>query len=361
MALAGVNHDARRSVVAAALPDDLDGLLVTAADNVRYLTGFSGSHGAVLLDRAGRGVLATDGRYLERAATEAPGIECLDIRRAGPALVAHAKRLGIARLGYEPASVTVAALDGLVAAADGLELIRAPRVVEAQRVVKDQAEIAAIAKACEITVDAFHLVIGELKPGVSERDVARRLVGAMQDRGASGPAFDAIVAFGPHSAIPHHEPTDRPLSRGDLVKLDFGAAYEGYCADMTRTVVVGTAADWQREIHGSVEQLQAELRGAAVRGAMPRRLDAAMRERLGALDHAPLHGLGHGVGLAIHEDPFLTEASPAPALRAGAVITIEPGIYLSGRGGVRIEDTLVVQESGEPRVLTDTTRELIQV
>jgi Xaa-Pro dipeptidase len=276
-------------------------------------------------------------------------------------LVDHAKSRGLSRLGYEPGAVTVAAFDGLAAAGDGLELVRVPGAVEALRVVKGATEVAALARACEITVGAFEEVIGDLHEGVSERQVARRLVAAMQDRGAEGPSFDSIVAFGPHSAIPHHEPTDRPLEREDLVKLDFGAAYKGYCADMTRTVVLGPAADWQRELHGQVAQLQAELRAAAVRGAIPQQLDAAMRQRLDELGHSPLHGLGHGVGLAIHEDPFLTEGSPAPALPAGAVITIEPGIYLPGRGGVRIEDTLVVRESGESTVLTDTTRDLVEV
>jgi Xaa-Pro aminopeptidase len=234
-------------------------------------------------------------------------------------------------------------------------------VVEEQRAVKDAAEVAAITRACEITARAFEAVIDELRMGVTEREIARLLIAAMQDRGAAGPAFDAIVAFGPHSAIPHHEPTDRPLARGDLVKLDFGASYEGYCADMTRTVVLGPAADWQREIHGEVADLQAELRTAAAQSSLPRDLDAAMRERLDRLGRPTLHGLGHGVGLEIHEDPFLTEDSPAPALQAGTVFTIEPGVYLAGRGGVRIEDTLVVQESGQPRVLTEATRALIEV
>ena len=362
MSVAVAGFGVRRSSVAGGLPEDIDGLLVTAAENVRYLTGFSGSHGAVLIDRGGSGILATDGRYLERAAAEAPGVECVEARRATPALVEHAVTRGIARLGYDAGSVTVEGFDVIAAAAgDATTLVRGPRIVEALRAVKDPAELEAVSRACEITAAAFHAVIEGVGAGVTERELDWQLQAAMRANGAQGPAFDAIVAFGPHSAIPHHEPTDRPLARGDLMKFDFGACVDGYRADMTRTVVLGPAADWQRELHAQVAHLQAELRRAAVAGTLPRDLDAAMRKGLTGLGHDPLHGLGHGVGLAIHEDPFLTENSPAPPLEVGTVFTIEPGIYQPGRGGVRIEDTLVITESGESSALTETTRALLEV
>jgi Xaa-Pro aminopeptidase len=150
------------------------------------------------------------------------------------------------------------------------------------------------------------------------------------------------------------------LERGDLIKLDFGAKVAGYHADMTRTAVCGPAADWQREIHDEVARLQATLRDAATTGAVPGELDAAMRSHLESRGRTVSHGLGHGVGLAIHEDPFLTQASPAPALAADVVLTIEPGIYLAGQGGVRIEDTVVVT-AGRPDVLTTSPRDLVEV
>lgn len=362
MPAARADHAGRREALARVLSPDLGGLLVTSVENVRYLTGFAGSHGAILLDRTGDSWLATDGRYLERAAAEAPDVECLEARRAAVTLVGKARELGIARLGYDGASTTVEALDALMKEAAGqVELVRAPHLVEQLRSVKDPAELAVIERACAITAQAFEAVAGGLVTGMTERDVAWQLTVAMRERGADADAFDSIVAFGPHSAIPHHEPTDRPLQRGDLVKLDFGARVDGYCSDMTRTVVLGPGAAWQRELHEQVRQLQSGLSDAAVSGAVPSDLDAAMRASLLGEGHHPLHGLGHGVGLAIHEDPFLTENSPAPALRAGCVVTIEPGIYLSGRGGVRIEDTVVVTESGAPRVLTTAPRDLLEV
>ena len=355
-------HRDRRAGVASVLSSDLGGLMATSVHSVRYLTGFAGSHGAVLVTSSGAAWLATDARYLERAATEAPGIECVEARRAGPSMVAKARELGIGRLGYDAASVTVEGLEALERAAAGqLDLVPTSGLVERLRAVKEASEVATITRACEITARAFESVAAELAPGVTERQVAWELTKAMRERGAEADAFDAIVAFGPHSAIPHHEPTDRPLAKGDLVKLDFGARVDGYCSDLTRTVVLGPAADWQRELHAQVRELQAELRAQAVPGAKPADLDAAMRTRIAEAGHETLHGLGHGVGLAIHEDPFLVDRSPAPPLQPGSVVTIEPGIYLPGRGGVRIEDTVLVTDASGPRVLTDTTRDLIEV
>jgi Xaa-Pro aminopeptidase len=168
------------------------------------------------------------------------------------------------------------------------------------------------------------------------------------------------VAFGPHSAIPHHQPTDRPLQRGDLVKLDFGARVRGYHADMTRVAVSGPAQAWQRELHGRVADVQERCRSATVAGAVPVELDALAQRLIAASGHELVHGLGHGVGLEIHEQPFVVPGSAAPGLPADAAVTVEPGIYLPGRGGVRIEDTVVVGPDGaEP--MTTSTRELVEV
>jgi Xaa-Pro aminopeptidase len=336
-------------------------MLVTSLVNVRYLTGFTGSNGAILLSRSEPPVLATDGRYLTQAAAQAPGVECVDARAVGPALVARAARDGVRRVAIEAAAVTLELRDALAAAASGhVELVAVADVVEDLRLVKDDDELAAIRTACEITDRAFADVVAALRTGLTERDVAWLLRSAIRDHGGDDLSFDSIVAFGPHSAIPHHEPTSRALARGDLIKMDFGALSGGYHADMTRTVVMGAAADWQRELHGLVRDIQHSCRHAAVAGALPSDLDALARTAIAAAGHIAAHGLGHGVGLQIHEQPFLTATSSADRLADRVPVTIEPGVYLPGRGGVRIEDTVVVGPDGATS-LTRSSRELIEV
>lgn len=352
----------RRAALAAALSESsYEALLVTSGENVRYLSGFTGSNGGLLVDRSGQCVLATDGRYVTQASAEAGELECIEVRAVGPALVERAAADGVSRLGFDARAVTVEALRALEAAGgDRVALVAADRHVEALRAVKDAGEVDALRRACAITDAAYADLLTALRPEVTERDVAWALTGAMRRHGADGPAFEIIAAFGENSAVPHHQPTDRRLTRGDLVKLDFGAKVDGYHADMTRTLVFGTAAGWQREIYDEVAALQTKLRDAAVVGALPADLDATMRTHLTDAGHEVAHGLGHGVGLAIHEDPFLTEQSPAPALVPGEVITIEPGIYLPGQGGVRIEDTVLISSDG-PIALTTSDRALLQI
>jgi Xaa-Pro aminopeptidase len=233
-------------------------------------------------------------------------------------------------------------------------------LVEKLRIVKDDTEIAALRQACAITADAFAAVIKTLRPGVTERDVAWELMSLMRDGGAEALAFDSIVAFGPHSAIPHHQPTERELATGDLVKLDFGARYDGYHADMTRTVVVGTPHAWQQELHDQVAQVQQSCRDLTRPGTTAAELGSLAQERIETAGYQLVHGLGHGIGLEIHENPFLMPNATAGALVEQMCLTVEPGIYLPDRGGVRIEDTVLVTPDGnEP--LTTAPRELIEV
>ncbi len=352
-------HAARRDRLRALLRDrELDAALVTRLVNVRYLTGFTGSNGGLLLTHDAA-VFATDGRYITQSAQQAPDVERVI---AGSVLVALAKRAaesGVRRCGFESHDVTVEAHGILAKGAAGVELVPLGRATEALRAVKDEAEIALLREACAVADRAFAALLPSLRPGRTEREVAIELEALMLAQGGDGPSFETIVASGPNSAVPHHRPTERELGAGELVKFDFGALYRGYHSDMTRTVILGPAADWQREIYGLVSRSQAAGRDALSVGAVCGDVDKAARDVIEDAGHgeAYTHSLGHGVGLEIHEAPTLrTGASDTLADRMP--VTVEPGIYLAGRGGVRIEDTLVVRPDG-PELLTTTTKDLL--
>ncbi len=341
----------------------VDALLVTDLVNVRYLTGFTGSNAALVVhaadsaDDEDRTVLATDGRYTTQAAAESPDLRLLVERQCAPELL----RLTTAgRVGFDSAQVTVDAHDVLAAAARG-ELVRAPGLVERLRAVKDAAEIDALRLACAAADAALAGAIadGVLDAGRTEREVAHELEERMVAAGATGPSFDTIVAAGANSAIPHHHPSDAPLAPGDLVTMDFGALVDGYHSDMTRTVLLGPAQDWQREVYALVDAAAAAGRAALRPGVPTSAIDAAARDVVVEAGYGEqfVHPVGHGVGLVIHEAPAMS-ASATATLEAGMTVTVEPGVYLPGRGGVRIEDLLVVTDSGaEP--LTASTRDLV--
>ncbi len=322
-------------------------MLVTDLVNVRYLSGFTGSNAALLVRvEDATPVLATDGRYRTQAAQQAPDAEVVIERACGPHLAARAAADGVRRLGFESHVVTVDAHSALSeAAGDKVELVRAAGTVEALREVKDAGEIAMLRLACEAADAALTDLVerGGLRPGRTEKEVRRDLESLMLDHGADGPSFETIVATGANSAIPHHRPTDAVLATGDFVKIDFGALVSGYHSDMTRTFILGRAEQWQLDLYELVAASQAAGREALAAGAELRAVDAASRQVIidaGYGDHFN-HGLGHGVGLQIHEAPGLNSAA-AGTLLAGSAVTVEPGVYLPGRGGVRIEDTLVV-------------------
>jgi Xaa-Pro aminopeptidase len=340
-------------------------MLVTDLVNVHYLSGFTGSNAALLVfadDQAP--VLATDGRYRTQAAHQAPDLEVAIERACGRYLAGRAASGGAQRLGFESHVVTVDGFDALSAAVGSTELVRASQTVEALREVKDAGEVALLRLACEAADAALTDLVdrGGLRPGRTEREVGRELEARMLDHGADGVSFETIVAAGANSAIPHHRPTDAVLAAGDFVKIDFGALVGGYHSDMTRTFVLGKAADWQREIYQLVSAAQRAGRVALQAGAELTDVDAAARQVIVHAGHGEHfgHGLGHGVGLQIHEAPGIN-ASAAGTLLAGSVVTVEPGVYLPDRGGVRIEDTLVVADetSGHaPELLTRFPKEL---
>ena len=360
---------ARRDVLrATAAQRGLDAVLVTNLLNVRYLTGFTGSNGALLVRADGADLLGTDGRYTTQAAAQVPDMELLIDRATVSALAAEAVRRGVGRIGYESHDLTVdglAALEKeLVEAARGAavpELASVRRAVEAQRAVKDEGEIESLRRACAVADQALAELAAEgaLRPGRTELEVARELDARMLALGAEAPSFETIVAAGANSAIPHHRPDSTVLRDGDFLKLDFGATVDGYHSDMTRTVVLGQASDWQREIYELVAASQAAGRAALAVGADVVAVDGAARQIIVDAGHGEhfTHGLGHGVGLEIHEAPGIGPLG-AGSLASGMAVTVEPGVYLPGHGGVRIEDTLIVTDDA-PELLTLTSKELL--
>lgn len=345
----------------------LEAMLVTGLINVRYLSGFTGSNGALLVFADDRGpVLATDGRYRTQAAEQAPDLEVAIERAVGRHLIGRAAEAGVGKLGFESNVVTVDGFDALTKEIAerkaATELVRAAGTVEALREVKDDGELALLRLACEKADAALSDLVerGGLRPGRTERAVSRELESLMLDHGADAISFETIVAAGANSAIPHHRPTDAVLAHGDLVKIDFGALVAGYHSDMTRTFVLGKAADWQLEIYQLVSDAQRAGREALRPGADLREVDAAARQPIIEAGYGEQfsHGLGHGVGLQIHEAPGIGATSTGTLLER-SVVTVEPGVYLPGRGGVRIEDTLVVGDPASvPELLTRFPKEL---
>jgi len=350
---------------ATAAANGLDAVLVTNLLNVRYLTGFTGSNGALLVRTDGPDVFGTDGRYTTQAGTQVPDVELLVDRGTVPALARAALSGGATRLGYESHVVTVDELRGLERligeAGAAVELVSVRQTVETLRAVKDETEIEALRRACAVADRALAELAAEgaLRPGRTELQVGRELDARMLALGAESPSFETIVAAGANSAIPHHRPDSTVLRDGDFLKLDFGATVDGYHSDMTRTLVLGHAADWQREVYELVAASQAAGRAALAVGADVTAVDAASRDVIVAAGHGEhfTHGLGHGVGLEIHEAPGIS-ALGAGTLAAGMAVTVEPGVYLPGHGGVRIEDTLIVTDD-EPELLTLTSKELL--
>jgi Xaa-Pro aminopeptidase len=352
---------------ALAVQQGLDAVLVTNLLNVRYLTGFTGSNGVLLLRAEGGDLLGTDARYTTQAGIQAPDVELLIDRGTVAAVAREAVRSRASRLGFESHEVTVDGYAGLEkvlaeeASGPAPELVSIRRAVEDLRAIKDDGEIEALRRACAVADQALAELAAEgaLRPGRTELQVGRELDARMLALGADEVSFETIVAAGANSAIPHHRPDSTELRDGDFLKLDFGATVDGYHSDMTRTVVLGEPADWQREIYELVAAAQAAGRAALAVGADVVAVDKAARDVIVEAGHGEhfSHGLGHGVGLEIHEAPGIGPLG-AGTLAAGMAVTVEPGVYLPGHGGVRIEDTLVVTDD-VPELLTLTSKELL--
>ncbi len=341
---------------------DVDALVVTNLSDVRYLSGYSGSNGAVLVGGdSSADLLVTDFRYALQVAEECPDI-AVAIERTVDEHAAKSAAEGGWRIGVQGEVMSVMAAARVEKAA-GVSMKPLGDVIAPLREDKDDYERDAVARACALSDEALAALLPELRVGMTEREIARRLLMLMLEAGAEAESFEAIVATGAHSAIPHHQPTDTPIAAGDLLKIDFGALFAGYHANETRTFIVAAEPEpWQAEIHALVKSAQEAGRVAAYEGAELVEVDRASRSIIEAAGYGEFfgHGLGHGVGLDIHERPFLGQTADG-RLVVGSTITVEPGVYLPGRGGVRIEDTCVVGADGPTVPLTTTTRELLVV
>jgi len=326
----------------------LPGLLVTGRANVRYLSGFAGE-GFLVVTADGQW-LVTDGRYEEEAAAAAPSFELVAYRREAELkerLRALAREAAVDRLGCEAAHLSLARHRWFAETLEGVELDPREGLVEELRRVKDAEEVARIRRALALAEEACARLLPRIGPGRSERELALELEVTMRELGADGPAFDLIVAAGANASRPHARPGSRRLERGDLVILDFGAVWEGYHSDTTRTLVVGPPAPRQREVYEVVLAAQEAALSAVRPGATGEEVDRAARTVIEEAGYGErfLHGTGHGVGLEIHEAPRLSPGRE-DRLEAGMVVTVEPGVYLPGWGGVRLEDLVLVTEDG---------------
>jgi Xaa-Pro aminopeptidase len=334
-------------------------MLITSAVNRRYLSGFTGTHGFVLVS-GDKAALLTDFRYKEQAPLQAAGFQIVehgsDINQTVAELL---KEWDVSQLLFEDRHVTFAEHAVLVKALSPAQLIAAGGIIEELRMVKDETELAIMREAADVADRTFEHILGFIKSGVSELEIAAEMETFMRKLGASGPSFDTIVASGERSAMPHGVASERVVGRDEFVKLDFGAYYKGYCSDLTRTVVVGKPSDKHREIYEIVKEAQQYALDHLVPGMTGREGDALTRDIITRYGYGEYfgHGTGHGFGMEIHEAPRLSLNADI-VLTPGMTVTVEPGIYLPGFGGVRIEDDVVLTDTGI-QILTRSPKDLI--
>lgn len=338
--------------------NEVDGIIITSTYNRRYIAGFTGTAGAALISKTDARFV-TDFRYAEQAKEQAAGFTVVEHKKPLiEELSEQMKEMGIKRIGFEKAHVTFAEYEAYKDKFEA-ELVPVSGLVEKQRLIKSPEEIKVIQEAVDIADAAFTHIQSFIKAGVKEIDVANELEFFMRRKGAVSSSFDIIVASGPRSALPHGVASSKIIESGELVTLDFGAYYKGYCSDITRTVAVGEPSEKLREIYDTV--LEAQLRG--VKGLKPgitgREADALTRDFITEKGYGANfgHSTGHGMGMEVHEGPGLSFRSDQK-LEAGMVVTVEPGIYVAGIGGTRIEDDVVITEDGCD-ILSHSTKELL--
>ncbi|MEJ5996828.1 aminopeptidase P family protein [Corynebacterium sp. H130] len=348
----------RRALAAALAGQRIDSMLITHLTHVRFLSNFSGSNAALLVNKDLSATICTDGRYTTQIAEEVPDVEALIERNSAATLLSTVK--GPRRVGYEASYVTVEQLGKLQeAAGEDVTLVPITGVIEELRLTKDAVSLQRLREVAALATSCLEQVIkGELK-GRTERDVAAELEYLMRKAGAERPSFDTIIASGPNSAKPHHGAGDRVIQEGDFVTIDFGAHDRGFNSDMTRTFVIGEPSEKHKEIYELVQKAQAAGVAAAVPGTKLVDVDKACRDIIEAGGYGEyfVHSTGHGLGLDVHEAPYAA-VSGTGELAPGMTLTIEPGIYVPGFGGVRIEDSLIITD-GAPEVITIMSTDLI--
>jgi len=325
---------------------NLEAILFFSPENLRYLTGFSGGEGVLLVLRD-RKVLMVDSRYFEEAREDASGCEIRLWEKGTKGIAAVLHDMGLHRVGLEAAGISLATYYELAREAEGVEFVSLKAEVEALRAQKRPWAIELIRRAVELAERAFGEVLGMIRPGMKEIEVALELEFRMRRMGSEGVAFDPIVASGPRSALPHARPSQRPIGKGEAVIVDFGGRYHGYCSDETVTLFAGDPPEELKKVYQVVKEAHDRALEVIRPGVGCREVDQAARSVIEEAGYGTYfgHGTGHGVGLAVHEYPSITKDSPSE-LKEGMVLTVEPGIYLPGRGGVRIEDLVVVKEDG---------------
>ncbi|OFT61343.1 Xaa-Pro peptidase family protein [Corynebacterium sp. HMSC05E07] len=360
MALADTRFGNRRRKLASTLSGQrIDAVVITHLTHVRYLTGFSGSNGGLLLRKDLSALMATDGRYTTQIAEEVPDIEAVLGRDVGPHLLSQLS--GELRVGYEADYVSVSQLKRLEKAApEGVTLVPVSGVIEDIRLVKDRVELEKLEELAALANQALIELVenGEIAAGRTERQVAADLEYRMRMLGSERVSFDTIVASGENSAKPHHGADDRELRNGDLVTIDFGAHLRGFNSDCTRTFAIGEATEFAKEIYDIVLRAQEAGVKASVPGTALVDVDAACRDIITEAGYGEyfVHSTGHGIGLDVHEGPSAAKTGKGE-LAEGMTLTIEPGIYVPGKGGVRIEDSLIIT-SGAPKIITAYPKDL---
>lgn len=338
---------------------NLDAIILFKPQNRRYLSAFTGSAGYVVLTE-NKNLFITDFRYTEQATEQCQGFE----------IIKHTKEYtiydilnetGIENIGFEEDFVTVKTINEFKKNCNAIEFKPLEGMIEGLRIIKDEAEVEILAKAAAIADDGFKHILNFIKPGMTEREVSLELEFFMKKQGATGLSFESIVASGVRSSLPHGVASNKVIEDGDFITLDFGAIYDGYGSDMTRTIVVGKANDRQKEIYNTVLKAQEAVLKEIKPGMKGKEVDAIARQIIidaGYGDNFG-HGLGHGVGLEVHEAPTLSPIGET-VLEVGMVVTDEPGIYIPEFGGVRIEDLLVITEDG-CKILSKSPKELIEL